>query len=105
MRKIILLGTAVLFAIGCNPSDEFLNQLEAVVTEAEVHHEDWTDTEWDLNKHQFDALILVRFPEVKGKMRADQLQRVELLKERYNEVIIKEDPIDGIMNIIKQTFE
>lgn len=107
MRKAIFFFSVCLAVClaACNPSDDFLNQLDAVVTEAELHHEEWTEAEWNLNKHQYDALMVVRFPEVKASMRADQLQRVELMKERYTNVTIKEDPIDGIMNIIKETFE
>lgn len=88
------------FFAGCcgMKSNSFVNDIEALVMDAEVNSESWDDDQWTVFESNLEGMMAGQYDEIKECMDVTQEKRVQLAYERGKDLLIAENPVEGIMN-------
>ena len=102
-RFFFLMTLATLFATGCckSKANSFVSNIEAVVTNAEVNSENWSDQEWTLFESRLEGMMAGEYFEINGCLEVAQQSRITLAYDRGKDLLIKENPVEGLIDEIR----
>ena len=83
----------------------FVNTIEALVLEAEVSGDDWDDQQWKLFESELEVLMAGQYEEVSPCLEVTQKKRIENAYAKGKDMLIKENPMDGLINEITEGVE
>ena len=98
-----VLSLTLLTGCGCNfKAQSFVNEIEALVIDAEVNSENWDEKQWQLFDSQLKGMMAGSFEEIQPCLEVTQKKRIEIAHARGKDLLITENPIEGLLDEIKE---
>ena len=100
IRTLTIISVVACIPSGCcgMKSNSFVNEIEALVVDAEVNSDLWDDDQWIVFESTLEGLMAGSYEEIQGCVDVTQEKRIQLAYERGKGLLIAENPIEGIMN-------
>ena len=86
-------------------SNSFVNEIEALVIDAEVNGSDWDDQNWSLFEAQLEGLMAGEYDGIKPCLEVTQEKRIENAYARGKDLLISENPMEGLLDELKEGVE
>lgn len=100
MRILTIMSVVACIFSGCcgMKSNSFVNEIEALVVDAEVNSDSWDDDQWTVFESTLEGMMAGSYLEIKDCVDVTQEKRIQLAYERGKDLLIAENPVEGIMN-------